>query len=93
MLKRSLILLFLFIILPLQVAFADCKTLATKFAQNPNSLNVDELAELRECVNNKLREKLEVPRLIPGCGLTPPSKNTPPSPPPPVFVPPQQPAK
>ncbi|MCK9376033.1 MAG: hypothetical protein M0P73_07790 [Syntrophobacterales bacterium] len=58
MLKRILILLFIFIIWPMQIALADYKTLATRFAQDPNSLSVDELAELRKCVNDKLREKL-----------------------------------
>jgi hypothetical protein len=60
MLKRILILLFIFILCPMHFALADCKNLAIKFANDPESMNVDELAELRKCVNDKLKEKFNL---------------------------------
>ncbi len=43
---------------PWQAAAADCSTLALKFAQNPNSLNVDDLATLRKCIDARLKIEL-----------------------------------
>jgi hypothetical protein len=41
------------------VAEADaCKSLATKFARDPNVLNTSELAALRTCVSDVLRRRL-----------------------------------
>jgi len=54
MLTRILIVSFILAIWPIQMALADCSTLAARFANNPDSLNVDELADLSKCVSDKL---------------------------------------
>lgn len=50
MLKKILILFFIFVAWPLPGFAVDCSSLALKFSQNPGSLSIDELAQLRHCI-------------------------------------------
>lgn len=90
MLKKILVSIVIFLVLPLQVALADCSSLALKFSQNPNSLSMDELGSLGKCVNDKLREKMTGPGVpsSPSMGTTPK-----PVPPPPAPTPVPAPAR
>lgn len=88
MLKKIIALIFIFGVLPLHVALADCSSLALKFSQDPNSLSDNELAQLRKCVNDKLQAKFHynpppppakraVAPLAPSSSPTPPAAPVP----------------
>lgn len=95
---RVLILL-VFIVVPFQIAYAECPILASKFVEEPNSMNANDLAALKKCVDDRLRNVLfedgARPPIVPAMGPpssprgwyayepVPTSPSPPPSPPPP----------
>ena len=79
---RALLLTVIFIA-PISSAYAECPELAQMFANNPDSMEANDLGSLKRCVTNKLREKLfsNRPTTIPMPAPAPP----PPMPAPPIM--------